>query len=652
MGALLVDLDGPLTRLFPAPSHLEAAGRLLATLEGWGEPGPPAPFDHTAILRACAPLAPDRLRVLIDLATSQEFAAARVARPAEGAHAFLRRAQRARIPVAVVSNNDTRAVWTALDACGLAPFVRHVAARKNDMTILKPDPALVEAALAALGVPAEDSVLFGDSVSDVEAGRAAGVPVVGVTRDPQRMMKLLDAGAVAVVPTLAEAIQPSPLVTRVAETRLPTRHGTFRMVGYRGYDGTEHVALSMGVTDDAAADDPVPVRLHSECLTGDALGSRRCDCGDQLQAALAEIAASGRGALVYVRGHEGRGIGLLEKLKAYHLQDEGMDTVDANLALGHPADTRDYAQAAAILADLGLTRVRLMSSNPTKSSALAAHGIEVVERSGMFVPEHPENVRYLATKRARMHHDRPPAGGAWEQLLDGTVPATATTTEDQDLLNRYGPLVGSGPLVVAQLAQSLDGFIATASGESAGLSGPEDHTHLHRLRALVDAVLVGATTVEVDDPRLTVREVPGRGNPTRVVLDPRGRVPAASLVFTDGEAPTLWLVGPDAEVVEPSTPGVEVVRLDGAAPSPTEVLAVLRERGLSRVLVEGGGRTVSSFLDAGALDRLFVTTVPVFLGDGVPGLRVSPVGAVRDLHRTPTRRFQAGDDTVAEFVLR
>lgn len=419
---------------------------------------------------------------------------------------------------------------------------------------------------------------------------------------------------------------PSPTVERVVETVLPTRHGTFRLVGYRGDDGTEHVALALGVTDAAPAEPPL-VRLHSECLTGDALGSRRCDCGDQLDAALARVASEGLGVVVYVRGHEGRGIGLLEKLRAYRLQDAGVDTVDANLALGHPADLRSYDQAAAVLRDLGLTRIRLMSSNPAKHEALTALGIEVVERTGMFVGVHPENAGYLSTKRARMRHDTPVAD------LDAAVAA------------RYADLL-TGSWVVAQSAQSMDGFVATASGDGAELSGPEDHAHLHHLRALADAVVVGAQTVINDDPRLTVRLAPG-DSPVRVVLDPHGRTPASATVFTDG-GPTLWLVGEGV----PARDGVETVTLAAGGFEPAALVDLLAGRGLERVLVEGGGRTVSRFLAAGALDRLFVTVVPVFLGDGVPGVRGPATGEVSDAERVPTRTFPLDGATCTEFVLR
>jgi 3,4-dihydroxy 2-butanone 4-phosphate synthase/GTP cyclohydrolase II len=188
---------------------------------------------------------------------------------------------------------------------------------------------------------------------------------------------------------------------------LPTEFGVFDLYAYTDPDnGVEHLALVMGEVSTAAGR-PVPppmVRVHSECLTGDALGSHRCDCGDQLQAAQRAIAGEGRGVVVYLRGHEGRGIGLSAKLQAYALQDGGLDTVDANLALGLPADLRSYAPAAAVLLDLGVARIRLLSSNPAKQEQLLAHGIEVVDRIALPVPARPENIGYLEVKRARMGH--------------------------------------------------------------------------------------------------------------------------------------------------------------------------------------------------------------------------------------------------------
>ncbi|MFD5712773.1 bifunctional 3,4-dihydroxy-2-butanone-4-phosphate synthase/GTP cyclohydrolase II [Streptomyces pharetrae] len=213
-----------------------------------------------------------------------------------------------------------------------------------------------------------------------------------------------------------------PTVRREAEVHLPTRHGTFTAYGYRSTaDGVEHVALVHGEIGDGT---DLLVRMHSECLTGDVFHSLRCDCGPQLEASLERIQAAGRGVVVYLRGHEGRGIGLLSKLRAYELQERGRDTLDANLELGLPADARDYGAGAQILTDLGVRSVRLMTNNPEKSDALARHGIRVVEREPMPVTAGEHNLRYLRTKRDRMGHDLP-----W---LDGpAVPASAATCGDQ-----------------------------------------------------------------------------------------------------------------------------------------------------------------------------------------------------------------------------
>ncbi|HEV7876236.1 MAG TPA: bifunctional 3,4-dihydroxy-2-butanone-4-phosphate synthase/GTP cyclohydrolase II [Nocardioides sp.] len=192
------------------------------------------------------------------------------------------------------------------------------------------------------------------------------------------------------------------LVERVAETRLPTRHGDFTAHGYRiTVDGSEHIALVHG---DLSGPDPVLTRVHSECLTGDVFGSRRCDCGPQLDEALARVAAEGRGVVIYLRGHEGRGIGLIAKLQAYALQDGGRDTVDANLDLGLPADARHYGTATQILRDLGVSSVRLLTNNPDKVSNLEDFGIGVAARVPLTPHPNDHNIAYLLTKRDRMGH--------------------------------------------------------------------------------------------------------------------------------------------------------------------------------------------------------------------------------------------------------
>ena len=193
------------------------------------------------------------------------------------------------------------------------------------------------------------------------------------------------------------------LVSRVVETVLPTDWGTFRCVGYLAGDGTEQVALVLGEPSRL----PILVRLHSECLTGDLFGSRRCDCGQQLEETFRRIASEGGGVVVYLRGHEGRGIGLLDKLRAYRLQDDGLDTVDANVELGLPVDARDFAVGAAILADLGAVRVRLLTNNPAKPKDLERHGITVVALEPLVIDANEHNTRYLSTKRDRLGHALP-----------------------------------------------------------------------------------------------------------------------------------------------------------------------------------------------------------------------------------------------------
>jgi 3,4-dihydroxy 2-butanone 4-phosphate synthase/GTP cyclohydrolase II len=196
-------------------------------------------------------------------------------------------------------------------------------------------------------------------------------------------------------------------VVRVADARIPTTHGDFRAVGYQSiYEDVEHVALVRGNIPGAdGRGENVLVRVHSECLTGDVFGSLRCDCGPQLDAALDMVAQEGRGVVLYMRGHEGRGIGLLHKLQAYQLQDSGHDTVEANLQLGLPADARDYGIGAQILVDLGVRSMRLLTNNPAKRVGLDGYGLHITERVPMPVRANAENLTYLRTKRDRMGHD-------------------------------------------------------------------------------------------------------------------------------------------------------------------------------------------------------------------------------------------------------
>ena len=258
----------------------------------------------------------------------------------------------------------------------------------------------------------------GHTEASVDLARLAGLNPAGViaeiVNDDGSMARLPELRAfadehglalVSIADLIAYRKRTENLVERVAEARLPTRYGEFRAVGYRStVDAAEHVALVRG---DIGTGTNVLVRLHSECLTGDVLGSLRCDCGPQLDAALRTVADEGRGVVVYLRGHEGRGIGLLHKLAAYRLQDGGRDTVDANLELGMPVDARDFTVGAQVLDDLGVTSVRLLTNNPAKRLGVEEQGIRVVEQVPLAVHPTPENIGYLRTKRDRLGHELP-----------------------------------------------------------------------------------------------------------------------------------------------------------------------------------------------------------------------------------------------------
>jgi 3,4-dihydroxy 2-butanone 4-phosphate synthase/GTP cyclohydrolase II len=273
----------------------------------------------------------------------------------------------------------------------------------------------------------------GHTEAAVDLARLAGLNPAGVlaevVNDDGSMARLpalrefADAHGLSLI-SIAQLIEyrrhTEQMVKRVVETKLPNSHGQWRALGYmNSVDGTEHVALVFG---DLAGGGDVLARVHSECLTGDVLGSLRCDCGAQLHAAMDAVATEGRGVVIYLRGHEGRGIGLLSKLRAYQLQDGGADTVDANLELGLPADAREYSIGAQILADVGVRSVRLLTNNPAKVAGLSGFGIDVIGRVPLPVTPTPENLRYLTAKRDRLGHQidgLPPVNGSSRQRRPG-----------------------------------------------------------------------------------------------------------------------------------------------------------------------------------------------------------------------------------------
>jgi 3,4-dihydroxy 2-butanone 4-phosphate synthase/GTP cyclohydrolase II len=240
--------------------------------------------------------------------------------------------------------------------------------------------------------------------------RAAGV-LAEVVNDDGTMARLPELEAFAaehglLMISIADLIRyrrhREKLVRRVSEARIPTRHGDFTAYVFESLiDGTEHMAFVMG---EVAGRANVLVRVHSECLTGDVFASLRCDCGLQLDLAMETIAAEGAGVVVYLRGHEGRGIGLGHKIRAYTLQDQGRDTVEANVELGFPADSREYGIGSQMLVDLGLSTMRLMTNNPSKYGGLEGYGLEIVERVSLHVLPNEENIRYLRTKQEKMGH--------------------------------------------------------------------------------------------------------------------------------------------------------------------------------------------------------------------------------------------------------
>ncbi len=255
----------------------------------------------------------------------------------------------------------------------------------------------------------------GHTEAAVDLARLAGLPPAGVLAEVVN-----DDGTMARLPELRDFADTHGLalisieqlieyrrrterqLTRQAHTKLPNAYGLWQAFGYRhDIDGTEYLALVLG---DVADGTDVLTRLHSECLTGDVFGSLRCDCGAQLEAAMQAIAAEGRGVVLYLRGHEGRGIGLLSKLQAYELQDAGADTVDANTELGLPADAREYSAGAQMLADLGVRSARLLTNNPAKVSGLVTGGVDVTARVPLATTVNPYNLRYLATKRDKLGH--------------------------------------------------------------------------------------------------------------------------------------------------------------------------------------------------------------------------------------------------------
>jgi GTP cyclohydrolase II len=426
-----------------------------------------------------------------------------------------------------------------------------------------------------------------------------------------------------------------------ASAPIPTPFGEFQARAFESPSGHVHLALVFGSIGDGGS---VLTRLHSECLTGDALGSLRCDCGVQLRSALRTVAAEGRGIVLYLNGHEGRGIGLVNKLRAYVQQDAGADTVDANLRLGLHADLRDYADAADVLRALGVRSVRLLSNNPGKADGLRRNGVAVDSLRPLTTAAHRRNRAYLATKQARLGHVRPTGTGP-EDL-------TAASVDVAGLLGSLRPRTDR-PNVVVKYAQTLDGRIATRTGDARWISGESERRVAHAMRAGCDAVLVGARTLLQDDPQLTVRMVPG-ASPMRIVLDSTLRTPLTAKVLSD-DAATLILCRPDADPARRQALASigATVREVAAGPDGLrvkDVLRLVRSLGVTSLLVEGGGRVITSMLRSAAVDRVVVSMSPTIIGAGVEAVGPLGIDRISDGIRLVNRSVHlAGDDILFGF---
>jgi 3,4-dihydroxy 2-butanone 4-phosphate synthase/GTP cyclohydrolase II len=431
------------------------------------------------------------------------------------------------------------------------------------------------------------------------------------------------------------------LLHELARVPLPTSLGVFDARAFECGSGLVYLALTRGEVDGG---DDVLTRVHSECLTGDALRSLRCDCGIQLQLALRAITAAGRGVLVYATGHEGRGIGLVDKLRAYVEQDRGADTVDANLALGRAVDARDYTDSAAVLRSLGVRSARLLTNNPRKVEGLRSSGVHISGVEPLATAPHSRNLRYLRTKERRLGHVRP--GGESVGGGDPVDPAPAVDITE---------LVGGGqrpdrPYVVLKFAQTLDGRIATATGDARWISGEAERRVSHALRAACDAVLVGVGTVVQDDPQLTVRMVPG-ASPLRVVLDSTLRLPLDAKIL-QGDAVTTVLTTERSDhdrrrALTARRVGVEVLPAGPRGVDVAAALGALRGAGVETLLVEGGARVITSLLGAGVVDRLVVGVAPTIIGQGTDAVGPLGITSVADGLKLVNRSVHlVGDDVL------
>lgn len=401
----------------------------------------------------------------------------------------------------------------------------------------------------------------------------------------------------------------TPLSLDRLRARLPISEGEFCIYLFKDSENKEHLALVMGDIQEKKC---YPVRIHSECLTGDVFNSLRCDCGEQLRQSIQMISEEGLGIILYLR-QEGRGIGLAKKLQAYNLQDNGYDTVEANIALGHKPDERDFTLAASILIELGVKSIKLISNNPGKFKPLIDSGIKIKSRIPLPPRLTPENVTYLRTKVSKMNH---------KIDFDGL----SSTSPERETILRYvtrkikNSINQNRPFITLSYAQTMDGCIAAEKNKQLSLSDQESLIMTHQIRSKHDAILVGIGTILADNPQLTVRRVHGK-NPQPIILDTNLRFPVNAKLLKGSILP--WIFTGETSSTRKKKKlehlGAKVFRL----PSERNVIKLenlmlkLATLKISSVMVEGGAEVITNFINNGLADLIISTITPFLIGKGV-----------------------------------
>lgn len=438
--------------------------------------------------------------------------------------------------------------------------------------------------------------------------------------------------------------QTASLSLQRLKARIPVSGREFYVYLYQDFDNMEHLALVMG---DVRGKQNVLVRIHSECLTGEAFNSQRCDCGEQLKQSIQMISDDSLGIIVYLR-QEGRGIGLAKKLQAYNLQDNGYDTVDANIALGHKPDERDFTIAASILKDLGVKSIKLISNNPGKFKPLIDSGIVINSRIPILPRLTPENALYIKTKISRMNHK-----------IDFN--GLSSSSPEREMILRYvvrkirNHRYRNRPFITLSYAQSLDGCISKDKNKSMVLSDEESMILTHQIRSIHDAILVGIGTVLTDDPQLTVRKVQGK-NPQPIILDANLKFPPNAKLLKETNSP--WIIsGKDSDVKKQKILedlGAKVFRLPVKNNNIDlhRLISKLVNENIGSVMVEGGAEIISSFMVDKLADFVVSTVAPTIIGRGVRPLEQVPIKMDKMISLQNAKYVQIGRDLIVFGVPR